>query len=95
MAELLTDSERETALDSLDGWYDSAGTSISKKFKFRTFTEAFAFMVKIATIADKMNHHPDWTNIYNKVDVTLSTHDKGGVTKLDIDLAGEMDKAAS
>ena len=95
MVELLSDTERETALEGLDGWDGSAGTSISKHFKFRTFTEAFAFMVKIATVADKMDHHPDWKNVYNKVDVTLSTHDKGGVTELDIVLAREMDQAAS
>jgi len=94
MAELLSDAERKTALNELDGWDGSAGTSISKHFKFRTFTEAFAFMVKIATVADKMDHHPDWTNVYNKVDVTLSTHSKGGVTQLDIELARAMDEAA-
>lgn len=95
MAELLSDTERETALEGLDGWDGSVGTSISKNFEFRTFTEAFAFMVKIAAVANKMDHHPDWSNVYNKVDVTLSTHSKGGVTRLDIELAREMNRAAS
>ena len=93
MAELLSDGELKSALDSLDGWKADGNKSISRQFKFRTFTEAFAFMVKIATVADKMDHHPEWTNVYNTVDVTLSTHDKGGLTQLDIDLASAMDEA--
>ncbi len=95
MAELLSSDELKAALVDLEGWDRSGGKSISKRFKFRTFTEAFAFMVKVATVADKMDHHPEWTNVYNTVDVTLTTHDKGGLTKLDIDLAKAMEDAVN
>lgn len=95
MAELLSDDELKTALAELDGWDSSGGKSISKRFKFRTFTEAFAFIVKVATVADKMDHHPEWTNVYNTVDVTLTTHDKGGLTELDIKLAHAMEDAVN
>ncbi|MDD9908311.1 MAG: 4a-hydroxytetrahydrobiopterin dehydratase [Ahrensia sp.] len=95
MAELLSDEARERALSGLDDWDGSSGKSIAKTFRFETFAQAFGFMATIAVIAEKMDHHPDWTNVYNRVEVTLSTHDKGGVTQLDIDLAAAMNAAAS
>lgn len=85
-----------SALGELDGWELSEdGESIFKSFKFRNFRKAFAFMAEMATMAEKMDHHPEWFNVYNKVDVRLSTHDSGGVTELDIALAGAMDEAAA
>jgi len=67
---------------------------ITKVFKFEDFAEAFGFMTRIAIIADKMDHHPEWFNVYNRVDVTLTTHDAGGVTHKDVTLAEAMEKAA-
>lgn len=91
MAELLNDQEREKALAELDGWQEAAGrNAITKSFKFRSFNEAFAFMTRAALEAEKMDHHPEWFNVYNRVDVTLSTHSAGGVTELDIKLAKKM-----
>ena len=67
---------------------------ITKIFKFKDFIEAFSFMTNIAMIAEKMNHHPEWYNVYNRVDITLTTHDSGGVTEKDISLAKAMEMAA-
>ena len=81
----------EGALKELAGWgLDVGGKSISRKFEFRNFSEAFAFMTRAALAAEKLNHHPDWSNVYKTVNVTLSTHDAGGLTELDIDLARRM-----
>jgi 4a-hydroxytetrahydrobiopterin dehydratase len=81
----------EGALKELAGWgLDAGGKSISRKFEFRNFSEAFAFMTRAALAAEKLNHHPDWSNVYKTVNVTLSTHDAGGLTELDIDLARRM-----
>src|SRR6202051_5015479 len=93
MAEKLTGSARKTALGKLSGWNEVAGRdAIAKTFKFADFNEAFGFMARAALIAEKLDHHPEWFNVYNKVEVTLSTHDAGGVTELDVALAGAMDK---
>jgi 4a-hydroxytetrahydrobiopterin dehydratase len=82
-------------LEGLSGWEVNAeGTAISKSFKFADFTEAFAFMTRMALKAEKLNHHPEWFNVYSKVDVTLSTHSAKGLTDLDFMLASEMDAAA-
>ena len=78
----------------LDGW-TGGDDFITKVFKFEDFAEAFGFMTRIAIIADRMNHHPEWFNVYNRVDVTLTTHDAGGVTEKDVALARAMEKAAS
>ena len=78
----------------LDGW-TGGDDFITKVFKFEDFAEAFGFMTRIAIIADRMNHHPEWFNVYNRVDVTLTTHDAGGVTEKDVTLARAMEKAAS
>lgn len=83
-------------LKTLDGWSLSEdGTAISKRFQFKTFRRAFAFMTEIAMVAEKRDHHPEWSNVYNRVDVTLTTHDAGGITELDFKLAEAMDKAAA
>lgn len=75
------------------GWsLGEDGMSIAKTFRFRTFREAFGWMVRAAFEAEGMNHHPDWTNAYNRVDVTLTTHDKGRLTDSDIELARRMEK---
>ena len=68
--------------------------AITKKFVFRDFNAAFGFMTRAALVAEKMDHHPEWSNVYKTVDVTLSTHDAGGVTELDIKLAEAMDRLA-
>lgn len=97
MAEPLTQAERGTELPALGeaGWRAVDGRdAIRKVWKFRSFIEAWGFMSRVALMAEKANHHPEWTNVYNVVDVTLSTHDAGGLTRLDLDLARRMDKAA-
>lgn len=84
--------EIEQALASLDNWtLDDGGASISRSFKFKTFPEAISFMVRIGFICEEMNHHPDWANYYNRVEVTLTTHDTGSVTDNDLKLAAKMD----
>ncbi len=79
------------ALAGLEGWkLSDNGGSIHRRFVFRDFSEAFAFMTRSALAAEKLNHHPDWSNVYKTVDVTLSTHDAGGLTELDFKLAEAM-----
>ncbi len=95
MADLLSQSEREQALADLDGWkLDAAGREISRQFKFPDFVAAFGFMAQVAIVAEKAGHHPDWSNSYNTVTISLSTHDAGGVTHKDIYLAGRISKLA-
>lgn len=77
--------------EKLKGWKLNAD-SIEKKLKFKDFTSAIAFMVKVAFEAEKLNHHPEWTNNYNKLHIKLTTHDKGGLTELDFNLASKIDK---
>lgn len=84
------------AIARLDGWREaSSRDAIVKEFRFKDFNAAFGFMTRAALYADKHDHHPEWTNIYNKVDVTLATHDAGGVTEKDVALAQFMDEAAA
>ena len=93
--EKLNTSELNDALAGLNGWERVVDRSaISKSFVFRNFNQAFGFMTQVALIAEKMDHHPEWFNVYKTVDVTLSTHDAGGITELDIKLAKHMDKLA-
>jgi 4a-hydroxytetrahydrobiopterin dehydratase len=93
MAQKLTAEARKGALTKLTGWADVSGRdAIARKFTFKDFNQAFGFMTRAALIAEKMDHHPEWFNVYKTVEVTLSTHDAGGVTELDVKLAGEMDK---
>lgn len=97
MAALLTESERTADLPALGegGWRAVPDRdAIRKIWKFRSFSEAWGFMSRAALVAEKLNHHPEWTNIYNTVDVTLTTHDCGGLSALDVTLARRMDKLA-
>ncbi|HWF93647.1 MAG TPA: 4a-hydroxytetrahydrobiopterin dehydratase [Xanthobacteraceae bacterium] len=95
MGQKLTGDGRKAALTRLAGWSELKDRdAITKKFTFRDFNEAFGFMTRAALIAEKLDHHPEWSNVYKKVEVTLSTHDAGGVTELDIELAEAMDKLA-
>lgn len=95
MAQKLTGPARTDALGKLKGWSEAAGRdAISKKFVFKDFNQAFGFMTRAALVAEKIDHHPEWFNVYKTVDVTLSTHDAGGVTELDMKLAAEMDRLA-
>ena len=95
MAEKLTDTEISKALSELTGWSRSEDRdAISRSFKFKDFNEAFGFMSRAALMAEKMDHHPEWFNVYNKIEVTLATHDLDGLSELDIKLAGFMNKLA-
>jgi 4a-hydroxytetrahydrobiopterin dehydratase len=95
MAQKLSGEVRSRALAQLKGWSEVKGRdAISKKFVFADFNEAFGFMARAALMAEKLDHHPEWFNVYKTVDVTLSTHDAGGLTELDIKLAEAMDKFA-
>jgi 4a-hydroxytetrahydrobiopterin dehydratase len=95
MAQKLTGDARKTALARLKGWSEVKGRdAISKKFTFADFNEAFGFMARVALVAEKLDHHPEWSNVYKNVEVTLSTHDAGGLTERDIRLAEAMDKLA-
>ena len=93
MREKLSDDAVQTALDDLDGWTLEHG-KLHREFKFGRFTEAFGFMTKAAIEAEKMDHHPEWSNVYSKVNVDLTTHSAGGITTLDFQLAGIMNKLA-
>jgi len=86
----------EAALKRLDGWMKAAGErdAIAKTYKFRDFNAAFGFMTRVALWADKADHHPEWFNVYNRVEVTLTTHDADGVSEKDVALASFMDQIA-
>ncbi|WP_395611733.1 4a-hydroxytetrahydrobiopterin dehydratase [Allosphingosinicella sp.] len=89
---ILEESERHAALAGLDGWaYDAARNGIAKRFTFADFSAAFAFMTRVALAAEQADHHPEWSNVWNRVDILLSTHDAGGVTQKDIALAGKIE----
>lgn len=89
-------AEVKEALASLEGWTLAAdGRSISRRFEFRNFSEAFAFMTRVAMAAEKLDHHPDWSNVYRTVDVKLNTHDAEGLTDLDFKLAKRMNAYSS
>lgn len=96
MAEKLSVDARQSALRDLQGWSEVDGRdAIARSFQFKTFNQAFGFMTRVALMAEKLDHHPEWFNVYNRVEVTLSTHDAGGVTALDVKLATFIDKAAA
>jgi 4a-hydroxytetrahydrobiopterin dehydratase len=96
MAEKLTGDARKTALAELTGWDEVQGRdAITKTFTFRDFNAAFGFMTRAALVAEKLDHHPEWFNVYKTVTVTLSTHDAGGLTGLDVKLAKAMDGLAA
>jgi 4a-hydroxytetrahydrobiopterin dehydratase len=95
MSQKLSGEARSKALAQLNGWSEVKGRdAISKKFVFADFNQAFGFMTRAALAAEKLDHHPEWFNVYKTVEVTLSTHDAGGLTELDVKLAGIMDKLA-
>ncbi|MEM6901849.1 MAG: 4a-hydroxytetrahydrobiopterin dehydratase [Pseudomonadota bacterium] len=96
MAEKLNEAEKATMLADLAGWTPVEGReAIHKTFTFGNFIEAWGFMSSAALHAEKLNHHPEWSNVYKTVEVTLTTHDVGGISDLDIKLAKAMDKLAS
>ena len=91
----LDPNARKAALKELPQWRDVQGRdAIQKRFEFRDFNEAFGFMSRVALLAEKMDHHPEWFNVYKTVDVTLSTHDAGGLSEHDIRMAKAMDEYA-
>ena len=91
----LTDEERIAALADLPGWIlKNDKTAISRDFEFRNFSQAFAFMTRVALLAEKYDHHPEWSNVYNRVHITLTTHDAGGLSARDIKLAHAIDEIA-
>lgn len=88
----LNEAERESALNALVGWqYDSEAKGIRRNFHFGDFAEAFAFMTRVAISAEKADHHPEWFNVYNRVEILLTTHDAGGLSARDIALAKQID----
>ena len=92
---LLSESERDAALATLDGWaFDAGRNGIAKRFTFADFPAAFAFMTRVALAAEKADHHPDWSNSWNKVVIDLVSHDQGGITDRDRDLAAAIDELA-
>lgn len=96
MVERLSGAPRAAALAELSGWSEVEGRdAIAKTFAFKDFNAAFGFMTRVALIAEKTDHHPEWRNVYRTVEVTLSTHDAGGVTGRDIALARAMDRLAA
>ena len=95
MAQKLSGEARSRVLARLSGWSEVKGRdAISKKFVFADFNEAFGFMARVALAAEKLDHHPEWSNVYKTVEVTLSTHDAGGLTERDVALAEAMDRFA-
>ena len=92
MVEKLSPSEREALPATLPAWKPTPGRdAISRSFSFRNFNEAWGFMTRVALLAEKADHHPEWHNVWNKVDITLSTHDAGGLSRRDIALAKAID----
>jgi len=92
----MSDSERDSAMSNLDGWsYDAGDKAIKKTFKFADFSEAWGFMNRAALLAEQMDHHPEWFNVYNRVEVKMTTHDADGVTAWDIKMATAMNGFAA
>ena len=90
--EQLSEAERADALDTLPDWdYDEARDAVIRCFIFEDFNQAFGFMAQVALLAEKVNHHPEWWNVYNRVDILLTTHDAGGLSHRDIDMAEAID----
>jgi 4a-hydroxytetrahydrobiopterin dehydratase len=92
--EKLSDSQLDQALQELPGWRVDGGRLV-REFVFPDFIAAFGFMTRTALVAQSMDHHPDWTNVYNRVSVALHTHDRGGITGRDVQLAGRMSELAA
>lgn len=88
MVEQLSEAERVDALDGLPDWdYDDARDAITRTFTFVNFNEAFGFMTRVALLAEKADHHPEWSNVWNRVEITLTTHDAGGLSGRDVEMA--------
>ena len=95
MVDQLSEAERADALDALPDWdYDESRDAISRNFVFGDFSEAFAFMIRVALLAEKADHHPEWSNVYNRVEILLTTHDAGGLSGRDIEMAEAIDALA-
>jgi 4a-hydroxytetrahydrobiopterin dehydratase len=95
MAERLSAEARRSALRGLPGWSEVSGReAIARTFTFKDFNEAFGFIARVALVAERRDHHPEWRNVYKTVEVVLATHDAGGVTMLDIELATAMNAIA-
>ncbi|HEV2079982.1 MAG TPA: 4a-hydroxytetrahydrobiopterin dehydratase [Allosphingosinicella sp.] len=96
MVPQLSPEERKAALEELSGWsWDEGHGGIARSFRFVDFSEAFAFMTRVALLAEKADHHPEWSNVWNRVDVLLTTHSAGGLTTKDVDLAKSIDALAA
>lgn len=92
----LSEAERAEMLAALDGWaLTEDGEGITRRFAFGSFVEAFGWMTRVALVAERMNHHPDWRNAHSAVEVTLTTHDAGGLTRRDVELAQRMNQLAA
>ena len=92
MIEALSEAERAEALDALPDWdYDEARDAITRTLVFADFAEAFGFMARVAILAEKADHHPEWTNVWNRVEILLTTHDAGGMSGRDVELATAID----
>ncbi|MCP3984887.1 MAG: 4a-hydroxytetrahydrobiopterin dehydratase [bacterium] len=93
MGQVLGPTELNEALGELDGWDVTAG-KLHKEFQFTDFNQAFGFMTRVALVAEQRSHHPEWFNVWNRVVVDLTTHDSGGITTSDVELAAEMNRLA-
>ena len=93
MVEKLTDAKIEAGLANLSGWAVKNG-KLHKQFEFSSFIEAFGFMARVALVAESINHHPEWFNVYNRVTIDLTTHDAGGISEFDFELAKRVDELA-
>ena len=92
MVEALSEAERAEALDGLPDWdYDDARDAVTRTIAFGDFAEAFGFMARVAILAEKADHHPEWSNVYNRVHILLTTHDAGGLSHRDIEMAAAID----
>jgi len=92
LIEQLNESERATALDELGDWdFDEARDALTRRFIFRDFSEAFGFMTRVALLSEQQDHHPEWSNVWNRVDILLTTHDVGGLSVRDVKLAKAID----
>jgi len=92
MVERLSDAERADALDGLPDWdYDDSRDAITRQFVFKDFVEAFGFMARVALLAEKADHHPEWSNVWNRVEILLTTHDASGLSHRDIEMAEAID----
>lgn len=96
MADKLSGAERKAALSELQGWREAEDRdAITKDFTFKSFIEAFGFMTRVALHAEKLDHHPEWSNVYNKVSILLTSHDADGLTQRDVKLAKKIEREAA